>query len=79
MMSGFGSTAGDGAPYGFSSAFDSGNGELISATKDVLTVRMVGSGTSHFASKHQLMTPPCMVHALNQSDTPRESANPSRA
>ena len=36
----FGSTAGDGASYGFSSAFDSGNGELVSATKDVLTVRM---------------------------------------
>jgi len=36
----FGSTAGDGASYGFSSSFDSGNGELVSATEDVLTMRM---------------------------------------
>ena len=38
--SSFGATAGEGASYQFSSAFDSGNGELVSATKDVLTVRM---------------------------------------
>ena len=45
-MSSFGATASEGVTYGFSSSFDSGNGELVSATPDTLTVRMT-TGTLH--------------------------------
>ena len=49
-------------PYGFSSAFDSGNGELVSATADVLTVRMTeepfteADGRRHFQWFHFRVT-----------------------
>ena len=54
--------ASDAAPYGFSSAFDSGNGELVSATADVLTVRMTEEpftekdGRRHFQWFHFRVT-----------------------
>ena len=40
MASFLGKTAAAGVSYGFSSKFDSGNGELVSATDSVLTVKM---------------------------------------
>ena len=52
----------DGAPYGFSSSFDSGNGELVSATEHTLTVRMreepftVADGRAHFQWFHFRVT-----------------------
>jgi len=52
----------DGAPYGFSSSFDSGNGELVSATPHTLTVRMreepftKADGRAHFQWFHFRVT-----------------------
>ena len=56
------SSAGEGVSYSFSSAFDSGNGDLVSATKDVLTVRMreepftEKDGRAHFQWFHFRVT-----------------------
>ena len=61
-MSSFGATASEGVTYGFSSSFDSGNGELVSATPDTLTVRMrpepftEADGRAHFQWFHFRVT-----------------------
>lgn len=59
----FGKTAAQGVvPYSFSSSFDSGNGELVSATESVLTVKMVeepfteADGRAHFQWFHFRVT-----------------------